>query len=75
MSRRQELQTKRLIEITLGELRKKLNELILKLEDVEAQEEFAEDVGEKKALVQEIIVLTHQIQALKTVIKIFAGKE
>ena len=51
----------------------KLAEMILLREDIEMQENFAIDLAEKKAVVQQLINVSHQIQALRTVIELFAN--
>jgi hypothetical protein len=51
----------------------KLQELIQSREALEARESAATDLDEKKALIQQVIDLTHQIQALRIVIELFAG--
>ena len=53
----------------------KLQLLIQSREDIETQLTAAQNVEEKKALVQETIDLTHQIQALRIVIDLFKGNE
>ena len=56
-------------------LKVKLAEMILHKEDIEMQENFAIDLAEKKAAIQQLIDVSHQIQALRTVIKLFAEEE
>ena len=55
-------------------LNNKLQELLQTREDLEAREGAAQDLDEKKALVQQTIDLTHQIQALRIVIGLFRGE-
>ena len=74
-TKRQKRQTKELKKDTLAVLKVKLAELILLREDIEAQENFAIDLDEKKATIQQLINVTHQIQALRTVISLFAESE
>ena len=74
-NKRQRRKTKELKNNTLGVLKVKLAELILLREDVEMQENFAIDLAEKKVAIQQLIDVTHQIQALRTVIKLFAEGE
>ena len=71
-TKRQKRQTKELKKDTLAVLKVKLAELILLREDIEAQENFAIDLDEKKETIQQLINVTHQIQALRTVISLFA---
>ena len=54
-------------------LKYKLQELLQTREDLEVREGAAQDLEEKKALVQETIDITHQIQALRIVIEMFTG--
>ena len=56
----------------LAILRQKLAELILYKEELEAQENFALDYAEKKDIIQKQIDVVHDIQGLKTAIRIFA---
>jgi len=58
----------------VGTLNNKLQELLQTREDLEAREGAAQDLDEKKALVQQTIDLTHQIQALRIVIGLFRGE-
>lgn len=55
----------------LSALDNKLQELIQLREEIEAQENAAQDLAEKKALLQQTIDLTHQIQALRIVMDLF----
>ena len=71
-TKRQKRQTKELKKDTLAVLKVRLAELILLREDIEAQENFAIDLAEKKEIIQQIINVAHQIQALRTVIDLFA---
>jgi len=75
VSKRKQRETKKLKRDVLAALKEKLAELILFREDVEIQENFAADLAEKKAVIQQQIDVSHQIQALKTVIELFAEKE
>ena len=52
----------------------KLQELIQLREELEAQENAAQDLAEKKALLQQTIDLTHQIQALRIVMDLFTER-
>ena len=74
-TKRQRRQTKELKKDTLAVLKVKLAELILLREDIEAQENFAIDLDEKKETIQQLIIVTHQIQAFRTVISLFAESE
>jgi len=74
-NKRQKRRTKELKENTHAVLKVKLAEMILLKEDIEMQENFAADLAEKKAVIQHLIDVTHQIQALRTVIKLFADEE
>jgi len=74
-TKRQKRKTKELKKNTHAVLKVKLAEMILLKEDVEMQENFAIDLAEKKAVIQQLIVVTHQIQALRTVIQLFAEEE
>ena len=56
-------------------LKEKLAVMILLREDIEAQENFAIDLAEKKEIIQQIINVAHQIQALRTVIALYGEKE
>ena len=56
----------------LAALRQKLAELILYKEELEASENFAIDFAEKKECIQKQIDVTHDIQGLKTAIRLFA---
>ena len=71
-TKRQKRQTKELKKDTLAVLKVKLAEMMLLREDIEAQENFAIDLAEKKEVIQQIINVAHQIQALRTVIALFA---
>jgi len=64
--------TKRQKKDTSAALKEKLAVMILLREDIEAQENFAIDIDEKKEIIQQIIIVAHQIQALRTVIDLFA---
>jgi len=74
-TRRQKRKTKELKDNTLGVLKVKLAEMILLKEDIEMQENFAADLDEKKEVIQRLIDVTHQVSALRTVIKLFAEDE
>lgn len=74
-TKRQKRKTKQLEKDTLGVLKQKLAVLILHREDLEMQENFAIDLAEKKEVIQQIIIVNHQIQALKTVISLFTEGE
>jgi len=74
-TKRQIRKTKELKKDTLGVLKVKLAEQILLREDIEMQENFAKDLDEKKEIIQQIINVAHQIQALRTVISLFAEGE
>ena len=74
-NKRQIRNTKKLKKDTHGVLKAKLGEMILLREDIEAQENFAIDLDEKKETIQRIINVAHQIQALRTVIDLFAESE
>ena len=71
-SKREIRNTKKLKKDTLAVLKVKLAEMILLREDIEAQENFAIDLDEKKKTIQQLINVSHQIQALRTVIELFA---
>ena len=71
-NKRQIRNTKRLRKDTHAVLKVKLAEMILLREDIEMQENFAIDLAEKKAAIQQLIDVSHQIQALRTVIELFA---
>lgn len=75
MSRRQRQNTRKLKKDTRAVLKEKLAEMILLKEDIEMQENFAIDLAEKKAVIQQLIDVSHQIQALKVVIGLFAEGE
>lgn len=75
MNRRQRLTTKKLKKNTHAALKAKLAEMILLREDIEMQENFAIDLAEKKAVIQQLIDVSHQIQALKVVIGLFSEGE
>jgi len=74
-SKREIRNTKKLKKDTLGVLKEKLAELILLKEDIDMQENFAADLDEKKEIIQQLINVTHQTQALRTVIALFAEDE
>jgi hypothetical protein len=59
----------------LDTLNAKLDELLALREELEAREEMAGSIEEKKELLQGIIDLTHQIQALRVVIELFTEEE
>ena len=59
----------------LAALRQKLAELILYKEELEADENFALDYGEKKEIIQKQIDVVHDIQGMKTAIRLFAAEE
>ena len=67
--------TKKQKKDTIAALKEKLAVMILLREDIEAQENFALDLAEKKEIIQQIIIVAHQIQALRTVISLFAESE
>lgn len=67
--------TKREIKRVLESLNAKLAELLELRGELEACEESAEGIEEKKQLLQEIVDLTHQIQALRVVIGLFSEEE
>ena len=71
-TKRQIRNTKKLKNDTHTVLKAKLAEMILLREDIEMQENFAIDLAEKKAVIQQLINVSHQIQALRTVIELFA---
>ena len=75
MYKRKYQKTKKLKKDTLAALKEKLAELILLREDIVAQENVAKNLAEKKELVQQLIDVTHQIQAIKVVIDLFADAE
>ncbi len=72
VSKREQRNTRKLKKDTRASLKQKLAEMILLKEDIEMQENFAADLEEKKAIIQELINVTHQIQALRTVIQLFS---
>ena len=72
MNKRKKQKTKKLKKDILAALKEKLGELILLREVIDAQENFAKDLAEKKELVRQLINVTHQIQAIKVVIDLFA---
>ena len=53
----------------------KLAELLALREELETREESFTDIEKRKALVQQIIDLTHQIQALRVVIGLFSEED
>ena len=75
MNKRKNQKTKKLKKDILAALKEKLAELILLREDIKAQENFANNLTEKKELVQQLIDLTHQIQAVRLVIDLFSNGE
>ncbi len=75
MNKRKIRETQKLKKNVQSALKEKLAVLILLREDINAQERFAEDIAERKELVQQIIIVAHQIQALRTVIKLFTDEE
>lgn len=75
MNRRQRQTTKRLKKDTRAVLKAKLAEMILLREDIDMQENFAIDLAEKKEAIQQLIDVSHQIQALKVVIGLFTEKK
>ncbi len=75
MNRRKVQKNKKLIQTTSAVLRDKLNELILEREYLNTREKFAEEMAEKKAIIQQLIEINHQIQALKTVIELLSTKQ
>ena len=56
-------------------LREKLAEQILLKEELEANENFALDYREKKEIIQRQIEVIHDIQGLKTAIRVMAEGE
>ncbi len=75
MNKRKIRETKKLNKNVQSALKEKLAVLILLREDINAQERFAEDLAERKELVQQIIIVAHKIQALRTVIALFKDEE
>jgi len=75
MNRRRRQDTKKQKKDISAVLKEKLAVMILLREDIEAQENFAIDFAEKKEIIQQIINVAHQIQALRTVIDLFAESE
>ena len=75
MNKRKNQKTKKLKKDILAALKEKLTELILLREDIKAQENVAKNLAEKKELVQQLIDLTHQIQAVRLVIDLFSNGE
>jgi len=75
MNRRRRQDTKKQKKDISAALKEKLAVMILLREDIEAQENFAIDLAEKKEIIQQIINVAHQIQALRTVIDLFAENE
>jgi hypothetical protein len=75
MNKRKRRDTKRQKKDTSAALKEKLAVMILLREDIEAQENFAIDLAEKKEIIQQIINVAHEIQALRTVISLFAEGE
>ena len=75
MNKRKNQKAKKLKKDTLAALKEKLAELILLRENIVAQENVAKNLAEKKELVQQLIDVTHQIQAIKVVIDLFADAE
>ena len=71
-NKRQIRNTKRLRKDTHAVLKVKLAEMILLREDIEMQENFAIDLAEKKAAIRPAAKISYQIQALRTVIELFA---
>jgi predicted flavoprotein YhiN len=74
-SRKQRRDTRKLKKDTQAVLKEKLAEMILLREEIEMQENFAADLAEKKAVIQQQINVSHQIQALKVVIGLFSEGE
>jgi len=74
-SRKQRRDTRKLKKDTQAVLQQKLAEMILLREEIEMQENFAADLAEKKAVIQQQINVSHQIQALKVVIGLFSEGE
>jgi len=74
-SKREQRNTKKLKKDTQAVLKEKLAEMILLKEDIDMQENFAIDLAEKKEYIQQLIIVTHQIQALRTVIALFADNK
>lgn len=74
-TKRQKRNTKKLKKDTSAVLKVKLAELILLREDIEMQENFAIDLDEKKAVIQQLIDVSHQIQAVRVVIGLFSEGE
>ena len=75
LSKRKKQTTKITRDDILAALRQKLAELILYKEELEAQENFALDFAEKKDIIQKQIDVVHDIQGLKTTIRLFAEEE
>ena len=75
MNKRKRRDTKKQKKDTSAVLKEKLAVMILLREDIEAQENFAMNLAEKKEIIQQIINVAHQIQALRTVISLFAEGE
>ena len=71
-TKRQIRNTKKLKKDTHAVLKAKFVELILLREDIEMQENFAIDLAERKEVIQQLIDVTHQIQAVKVVIDLFS---
>jgi len=66
---------KRNVKRILRTLNAKLAELLALRGELEAREESVESITDKKQLMQEIVDLTHQIQALRVVIGLFSEEE
>ncbi len=75
MDKRKKQKTREENKTTLTALKEKHGRLILLREDLEAQENFAIDFAEKKEIIQGLINVNHQIQALKVVIDLFSESE
>ena len=66
--RKKKNDTKKIIKTLEG----KLGELLQLREDLEVQEESVLDKNEKKELIQQLIDVNHQIQALRVVIGMYS---
>jgi hypothetical protein len=75
MARKKASITKKQIRTIQETLHIKLGELLLLREEVEYRENLSDDLGERKELVQQLIDLNHQIQAVRSVIELFTEKK
>ncbi|MGB2963658.1 MAG: hypothetical protein WBB69_06695 [Anaerolineales bacterium] len=75
MNKRKHQKAKKLKKDTLAALKEKLAELILLREGIVAQENSVKNLAKKKELIQQLIDVTHQTQAIKVVIDLFAEAE